>query len=46
MATEMDMATLQPLSMNRTRVLDPPSFLTVPIKNEIPVRVDMVWHPS
>jgi hypothetical protein len=26
--------------------IDPPSFLTVPIKNEIPVRVDMVWHPS
>jgi hypothetical protein len=22
-----------------------PSFLTVPIKNEIPVRVDMTWHP-
>ncbi len=25
--------------------IDRPSFLTVPIKNEIPVRVDMVWHP-
>lgn len=25
--------------------LDPPSFLTVPIKNEIPVRVDMTWRP-
>lgn len=23
-----------------------PSFLTVPIKNQIPVRVDMTWHPS
>lgn len=23
-----------------------PSFLTVPIKNAIPVRVDMTWHPS
>ncbi len=23
--------------------IDPPSFLTVPIKNEIPVRVDMTW---
>ena len=22
----------------------PPSFLTIPIKNEIPVRVDMVWR--
>lgn len=22
----------------------PPSFLTVPIKNEIPVKVDMLWH--
>jgi hypothetical protein len=26
--------------------IDPPSFLTVPIKNEIPVRVDAIWHPS
>ena len=26
--------------------IDPPSFLTVPIKNEIPVKVDMTWHPS
>jgi hypothetical protein len=26
--------------------IPPPSFLTVPIKNEIPVRVDMTWHPS
>jgi hypothetical protein len=26
--------------------IQPPSFLTVPIKNEIPVRVDMTWHPS
>jgi hypothetical protein len=24
--------------------IDPPSFLTVPIKNEIPVRVDMMWQ--
>jgi hypothetical protein len=23
--------------------IDPPSFLTIPIKNEIPVRVDMTW---
>ena len=26
--------------------IDRPSFLTVPIKNEIPVRVDMSWHPT
>jgi hypothetical protein len=26
--------------------IDPPKFLTVPIKNEIPVRVDMVWQPA
>lgn len=25
--------------------IDRPSFLTVPIKNEIPVRVDMTWRP-
>jgi hypothetical protein len=24
--------------------IDRPSFLTVPIKNEIPVRIDMTWH--
>ena len=24
--------------------IDRPSFLTVPIKNEIPVRVEMTWH--
>jgi hypothetical protein len=24
--------------------IDRPSFLTVPIKNEIPVRVGMTWH--
>lgn len=26
--------------------IDPPTFLTVPIKNQIPVKVDMVWQPS
>ncbi len=26
--------------------IDPPSFLMVPIKNEIRVRVDVTWHPS
>ena len=25
--------------------IDPPSLLTMPIKNEIPVHVDMTWHP-
>jgi hypothetical protein len=25
--------------------IDRPSFLTVPIKNEIPVSVEMTWHP-
>lgn len=24
--------------------IDPPTFLTIPIKNAIPVRVDMEWH--
>ncbi len=24
--------------------IDPPSFLTVPIKNEIPIRVDLTWQ--
>lgn len=26
--------------------IDPPTFLTIPIKNAIPVRVDMLWRPS
>lgn len=26
--------------------ITPPSFLTVPIRNEIPVSVDMTWHRS
>lgn len=26
--------------------IDPPSFLTFPIKNRIPVKVEMTWHPA
>jgi len=26
--------------------IDPPSLLTVPVKNEIPVRVEMTWRPQ
>jgi len=26
--------------------IDPPSLLTIPVKNEIPVRVEMVWRPQ
>ena len=26
--------------------IDPPSFLAMPLKNEMPVRVDMTWHPQ
>jgi hypothetical protein len=26
--------------------IDPPSLLSIAIKNEIPVRVDMTWHPQ
>jgi hypothetical protein len=26
--------------------IDAPSFLTIPIKNAIPVRVDLLWRPS
>jgi hypothetical protein len=25
--------------------IDPPSLLSIPVKNEMPVRVDMTWHP-
>jgi hypothetical protein len=26
--------------------IDPPSLLAVPVKNEMPVRFDMTWHPQ
>jgi len=26
--------------------IDPPSLLTMPVKNEIPVRIDMSWNPQ
>jgi len=26
--------------------IEPPSLLTIPVKNEIPVRVDMTWRPQ
>ncbi len=26
--------------------IDPPTLLTIPVKNEIPVRVDMTWRPQ
>jgi hypothetical protein len=26
--------------------IDPPSLLTMPVKNEIPIRVEMTWHPQ
>jgi hypothetical protein len=26
--------------------IDPPSLLAVPVKNEMPVRVEMTWHPQ
>lgn len=34
-----------PSTLNDFKI-DPPSFLTMPIKNQIPVKVDMTWHPS
>lgn len=26
--------------------IEPPTLLTLPVKNEIPVRVEMTWHPA
>jgi hypothetical protein len=26
--------------------IDPPTLLTLPVKNEIPVRVEMTWRPQ
>lgn len=25
--------------------IEPPSLLTIPVKNDIPVRMEMTWHP-
>jgi hypothetical protein len=26
--------------------IDPPSLLSIAVKNEVPIRVDMTWHPQ
>jgi hypothetical protein len=26
--------------------IDPPSLLTIPVKNEVPIRVDLTWAPQ
>jgi len=26
--------------------IDPPSLLTIPVKNEIPIRVEITWRPQ
>jgi len=26
--------------------IDPPTLLTLPVKNEMPIRVEMAWHPQ
>lgn len=26
--------------------IDPPTLLTVPVKNEMPIKVEMTWHPQ
>jgi len=26
--------------------IEPPTLLTLPVKNEIPVRIEMTWHPT
>jgi hypothetical protein len=26
--------------------IDPPTLLTMPVKNEIPIRVEMTWRPQ
>jgi hypothetical protein len=25
--------------------IEPPSLLTIPVKNEVPVQIEMTWHP-
>ncbi|MGB6745478.1 MAG: YceI family protein [Terracidiphilus sp.] len=41
--SEVRIAGTIPLTCSDFKI-DRPSFLTVPIKNEIPVKVDMTWH--
>jgi hypothetical protein len=26
--------------------IDPPTLLTLPVKNEIPIKVEMTWHQA
>ena len=33
-----------PLKLSDFKI-DPPSLLTMPVKNDIPVRIDLTWHP-
>ena len=33
-----------PLTLSDFKI-DPPSLLTLPVKNEVPLRVEMTWHP-
>jgi len=41
--TEVRIAGIIPTTASDFKI-DPPSLLTIPIKNEIPVRVDMTWR--
>lgn len=42
---EMHIGGTIPASLSDFKI-DPPSLLTIPVKNEIPVRVDMTWAPQ
>jgi hypothetical protein len=43
--SEMHLSGTIPATLSDFKI-DPPSLLTIPVKNEIPVRVDMTWAPQ
>jgi hypothetical protein len=43
--TEMRIAGTVPAMLSDFKI-DPPTLLTMPVKNEIPVRVEMTWRPQ
>jgi hypothetical protein len=43
--TEMHITGTVPATLSDFKI-DPPTLLTMPVKNEIPVRVEMIWRPQ
>jgi hypothetical protein len=43
--TEMHISGIVPATLSDFKI-DPPTLLTMPVKNEVPVRVEMTWRPQ